>query len=142
MYKTFQPTPKDVVRFWHVYDAKGKVLGRLAAEVATRLMGKHKRTYSTHMDSGDYVVVINASKVEVTGKKEQDKVYYSHSGYPGGLKARKYSEIKEKNPAKIIELAVKRMLPVNRLRDDRMNRLKVFAEDKHPYQNRVKEQKS
>ncbi|MBI4029083.1 MAG: 50S ribosomal protein L13 [Candidatus Blackburnbacteria bacterium] len=137
MYKTYQPTPKDIIRSWHLYNAEGQILGRLATEVATRLMGKHKPTYSTHMDSGDFVVVINASHVVVTGKKEQEKVYYSHSGYPGGLRARKYSEIKEKSPEKIIQLAVKRMLPVNRLRDDRMNRLKVFAGSKHPFEGKI-----
>ena len=89
------------------------------------------------MDSGDFVVVVNASKVVVTGKKEQNKVYYSHSGYPGGLKARKYSEVKEKSPEKIIQLAVKRMLPVNRLKDDRMNRLKVFAGSQHQFGGKI-----
>lgn len=135
---TYQPKAKEIVRFRHFYDADKKVLGRLASEIATKLIGKHKKTYSTHLDSGDFVIVVNASKVVVTGKKEKDKVYYSHSGYPGGLKERTLSEMRAKNPRRIIELAVKRMLPKNRLQADRMARLKVFTGDQHPYQNKVK----
>lgn len=133
MLKTYQPKAKEVVRTWRLYDAKGRVLGRLATEIATTLIGKNKRTYSPHMDSGDYVVVINAQEIVVTGKKEQDKVYYSHSGYPGGLRAVKYSDLKASNPAKIIQKAVKNMLPKNRLQADRMTRLKVFGGVQHPY---------
>lgn len=138
MYKTYQPKIAEITRNWHFYDADGKILGRLATDIATKLMGKHKKTYSTHMDSGDFVVVINAEKIAVTGKKEENKVYYSHSGYPGGLKERRLWEMREKNPKKIVELAVKRMLPKNRLQADRMARLKVFIGAKHPYAIQVK----
>lgn len=131
--KTFQPTQKDIKRAWHTLDAENKVLGRLATEIATLLMGKHKATYSAHMDSGDFVVVTNSEKVRLTGKKDQQKVYYSHSGYPGGFKKVKVAQMREEHPERIIQLAVKRMLPVNRLRDDRMGRLKVVVGSENPY---------
>jgi large subunit ribosomal protein L13 len=127
MNKTYQPTQKDIKRAKHAINADGKVLGRLATEIATLLMGKHKPTYSAHIDSGDYVTVTNAEKVVLTGKKNQQKVYYRHSGYPGGFKEIKVSQMRAEQPHKIIELAVKRMLPNNRLRDDRMKRLTVMA---------------
>lgn len=139
---TYQPKAKEIVRFRHFYDADKKVLGRLASEIATKLIGKHKKTYSTHLDSGDFVIVVNAEKVTVTGKKEEDKIYYSHSGYPGGLKQRRLWEMREKNPRKIIELAVRRMLPKNRLQADRMARFKVFVGENHPYGSRVEELES
>lgn len=125
--KTYQPKEKEIKRERHTIDAKGEVLGRLATHIATLLIGKHKRNYSAHMDSGDYVTVVKAKEVKVTGKKEKQKVYYSHSGYPGGLKALRLEELREKNPKKIIELAVWNMLPKNRLRKKRMARLSVFA---------------
>lgn len=131
--KTYQPNHKTVVHEWHLMDAKDQVLGRMASKVATLLMGKHKVDYAPQMDMGDYVVVINASEVKVTGKKEEQKVYYRHSGYPGGFKEIAFSKLKKEQPEKIIELAIKRMLPKNRLKDKRMARLKVFADDKHPY---------
>lgn len=136
--KTYQPKAKEVKRNWHLVDLKDQVLGRVATQIATYLIGKHKATYSAHMDSGDYVIAINASKVRVTGNKENQKVYQSHSGYPGGFKEVKYAKYKAENPGKIIELAVKRMLPKNRLAQDRMKRFKIFTEDTHPYEDKFK----
>lgn len=134
--KTYQPKASDVKRTWHLIDVKGEVLGRIATRIATYLSGKHKPGYSAHMDSGDYVVVVNAKDVKVTGNKENQKVYYSHSGYPGGFKETKFSKLRKERPARIIELAVKRMLAGNRLRDNRMARLKVFANESHPYESK------
>jgi large subunit ribosomal protein L13 len=136
--KTFQPKKKDVVRDWHLIDAKDKVLGRLSTEITTKLIGKHKPKYSAHMDSGDYVVVINARNVKVTGKKEKQKVYVRHSGYPGGYKEVKYSKLLTENPAKIIEKAVWGMLPENRLKKKRMARLKVFESSEYTYKDKFK----
>lgn len=136
--KTYQPKAKDIEREWHLIDAKGQVLGRMATQISTYLMGKHKPTYSAHMDSGDYVVVINCDKVELTGKKEKQKVYYSHSGYPGGFKETSYEQLKSKQPEKVIEKAVYGMLPTNKLRSERMNRLKVFVGEDHPYKENLK----
>ena len=119
-------------------DVKGKILGRSASKIATLLIGKHKPTYSAHMDSGDYVVVINAKHVELTGKKKSQKVYYSHSGYPGGFKEIKYAQMISEQPEKVIKLAVRRMLPKNRLNKDRMARLKVFAREKHTFEEKFK----
>ena len=138
--KTYQPKHKDIKRDWHLVDAKDAVLGRMATKIAHTLMGKHKVKFSKHMDMGDCVVVINAKDVKVTGKKADQKVYYKHSGYPGGLKEVKFSKLIKENPTRIIELAVKRMLPDNRLRDPRMRRLKVFADNKHPYGEKFKNQ--
>jgi large subunit ribosomal protein L13 len=124
MQKTHQPKAKEVKRERHLVDAQDRVLGRMATEIASLLMGKHKVNYVPHLDMGDFVVVANADQVRVTGKKEKQKVYYKHSGYPGGFKEVAYSKLKKENPQKIIELAVRRMLPDNRLRDKRMARLK------------------
>ena len=132
MYKTFSPTPKDVKREWHLIDANDQILGRLSTKIAGLLMGKGKATFSTHMDMGDFVVVINAEKIMVSGRKAQQKVYITHSGYPGGFKSKKYSMMMEQHPERIIEHAVAGMLPINRLRDPRMLRLKVVAGDKNP----------
>jgi large subunit ribosomal protein L13 len=132
--KTFSPTPKDVKREWHLIDAKDEILGRLSTKIAGLLMGKGKATFSTHMDMGDFVVVINAEKIMVTGRKASQKVYITHSGYPGGFKSKKYSMMMEQHPERIIEHAVAGMLPINRLRDPRMLRLKVVAGDKNPYE--------
>lgn len=142
MQKTYQPKHKDIKRNWHFVDLKGKILGRTATQIATYLMGKHKTTYSTHMDMGDYVVAVNAKEIAVTGNKETQKVYQSHSGYPGGFKEVKFAKLREENPVRILELAVRRMLPKNRLAKGRMARLKLFADDKHPYGDKVKEQES
>ena len=125
MEKTYQPTKKDIKRGQHTINAENQVLGRIATQIATLLMGKHKPTYSAHMDSGDFVTVTNAEKVVLTGKKDQQKVYYRHSGYPGGFKEVKVSQMRREHPQRIIELAVKRMLPGNRLLDDRMRRLTI-----------------
>ena len=118
-------------------DAKGRVLGRFASEIAQLLTGKGKPNYSSHLDLGDNVVVVNAKDIEVTGKKESQKVYYKHSGYPGGLKKVKYSKLKEEQPEKIIEKAVKGMLPKNRLKDKRLRRMRVFADARHTYKDKL-----
>jgi large subunit ribosomal protein L13 len=135
--KTYQPKGKEVIREWHLLDAKGEVLGRLCTKIATYLTGKHKVTYSTHMDMGDFVVVINAEKVEVTGKKGLQKAYITHSGYPDGLKKKSYQQVMDIHPERIIEHAVIGMLPNNRLRDPRMLRLKVVVGDKNPYEKQL-----
>lgn len=132
MTKTYQPKAKEVKRASHTIDAKGEVLGRLATKIATLLMGKNKATYSTHMDSGDNVVVLNAEKIVVTGKKAGQKVYRSHSGYPGGFKERKFSKVMEEHPERILEHAVSGMLPDNKLKNERMKRLNVVIGDKNP----------
>lgn len=136
--KTYQPKKGDIKRAWHLIDVKGKVLGRVASEIAIHLMGKDKVDYSRHIDSGDYVVVVNAKDVKVTGKKEKQKVYRSHSGFPGGFKEVKYAKMLKENPSRIIQLAVKGMVPDNRLKDKRMSRMKVFSGEKHPYEDKVK----
>src|SRR5476649_80624 len=109
--KTFTAKPETVQRDWFVVDATGKTLGRLATELARRLRGKHKAEYTPHVDTGDYIVVLNAEKVAVTGKKFTDKIYYNHSGFPGGIKSTPFNKLQKKDPARIIELAVKGMLP-------------------------------
>jgi len=139
--KTYQPKQKEIKRNWHLIDAKGKVLGRMASEIAQLLMGKHKANYATHIDMGDYVVVLNAKEVELTGKKMDQKVYYKHSGYPGGLKEVKVKKLLKEQPEKVIEKAVYGMLPTNRLRKKRMRRLKVFAESEHKYGDKFKNKK-
>lgn len=128
--KTYQPKQKEIKRKSHTFDAKDQVLGRLSTKIAKVLMGKDKITYAPHADSGDYVVVINAAGVKLTGKKTDQKVYYSHSGFPGGFKETSFEKLQKEHPERIIELAVRRMLPDNRLRDRRMNRLKVYAKEK------------
>lgn len=136
--KTYQPTQKEIKRQWHLFDAKDKVLGRLASEVAKILQGKHKASYSAHMDSGDLVVVINAEKVKLTGKKSQQKVYRSHSGYPGGFKEVPFAKMIAEHPDRVISHAVSGMLPDNRLKAERLKRLKVVAGEKNPYENNFK----
>lgn len=117
-------------------DAKGKVLGRIATRIATLLMGKNKPDYTAHVDVGDYVVVINARDVKLTGKKEKQKVYRSHSGYPGGFKEVKFEKLISEQPQKVIIHAVSGMLPNNRLKAGRLKRLKVFAQEEHPYKDK------
>lgn len=134
--KTYQPKEKEIKRSWHLVDAKDQVLGRMAVGVASLLMGKGKANYSTHMDSGDFVVVINVKDVKLTGKKESQKVYRSHSGYPGGLKEVSFAKMLTQHPERITEHAVSGMLPDNRLKKSRMARLKVVAGDKNPYENK------
>jgi large subunit ribosomal protein L13 len=136
--KTYQPTQKEIKREWHLIDAKGQVLGRIATEVTKFLMGKNKSTYSPHMDSGDYVVVINAEKFVLTGNKTEQKLYRSHSGYPGGFKEVSFKKMLTDHPERIIEHAVAGMLPENRLKADRMARLKVVVGEKNPYEGKMK----
>jgi len=136
--KTYIEKKEDIERQWYEYDAKGQVLGRLATEIAQKLIGKHKVTYTPHNDGGDYVVVINAEQIEVTRNKANKKIYYWHTGFPGGIRQRTFAEMQEKNPSKIIELAVKNMLPKNRLRDQRLARLKIIVGDQHPYKHLIK----
>lgn len=131
---TFMQRKEDVVREWHHYDAEGKILGKLAVEIAKKLMGKEKVTFTPHIDGGDYVVVTNAAKIAVTGKKMTDKVYYNHSGFPGGIRARKLGEILEKKPEELLMLAVKRMLPKNKLGRQQLTRLRVFAGAEHAHE--------
>lgn len=136
--RTYQPKAKDIKRNWHLIDAKGQILGRIASGIVKYLIGKNKVSYVPHLDMGDYVVLLNSEKVKVSGKKEEQKKYYRHSGYPSGFKEVSYSKLKAKQPERIIMLAVKRMLPANRLRDKRMNRLKVIIGEKNPYQDKFK----
>jgi len=131
--KTFSQRKEDVERKWHFVDVEGKVLGRVATEIAIKLIGKNKPTYSPHIDAGDYVVVTNAKKVEVTRNKANTKIYYRHTGYPGGIKDRTFAEMLERSPEQIIEKAVFNMLPKNRLRSDRMARMKVYADADHQH---------
>lgn len=133
MHKTFSAKPTDIARTWYVVDAQGVTLGRLATIVASRLMGKHKPGYTAHMDTGDNVVVINASQIKVTGNKLETKKYYRHSGYPGGIKETGMDELMQTAPQRVIEIAVKGMLPKNKLQDPRMKRLKVYATAEHPH---------
>ena len=140
--KTYQPKQKEVKREWHLINAKSQVLGRMASDIVKYLTGKHKVSYVPHLDMGDYVVVLNEEKVKVTGRKEKQKIYYRHSGYPGGFKEIAYRKLKKEQPEKIIQLAVKRMLPGNRLRDKRMVRLKVVAGEKNPYKDKFKKKQS
>lgn len=136
--KTFQPSGKGIVREWHLIDAKDQILGRLSTHIADLLTGKVKATFSRHIDMGDNVVVINAEKVIVTGRKASQKLYRRHSGYPGGYKEVKYSTVLKDHPERIIENAVKGMLPDNRLKSDRMLRLKVVAGDVNPFEKEFK----
>ncbi len=133
-HKTFVQKPANVTRKWHHFDVANEVLGRIATEIAAKLIGKHKPSYTPHVDGGDFVVVTNASKVSVTGRKGSDKLYRRHSGYPGSTKEETFDELQERNPARIIELAVQNMLPKNKQRDQRMKRLKVYAGEEHPHQ--------
>jgi large subunit ribosomal protein L13 len=133
MTKTYTPKAKDIQRSWYVVDADGAVLGRLASEVAHVLRGKHKPTFAPHMDMGDHVIVINAAKVRVTGAKETDKVYYHHSGYPGGLSEIPYEREAERHPERLIERAVRGMLPRNRLGRQMLRKLAVYAGGEHPH---------
>lgn len=129
--KTFSAKPETVKRDWYVVDADGKTLGRLATELARRLRGKHKPEYTPHVDTGDYIVVVNAAKIRVTGRKTSDKIYYHHTGYPGGIKSISFEKLRDKAPERIIETAVKGMLPKNRLGRAMYRKLKVFAGPEH-----------
>lgn len=127
----------EVVRSWHLVDVSDKVLGVVATEIARKLMGKDKKEYTPHIESGDYVVVINAAQVAVTGNKRDNKMYYRHSNYPGGLRSKTFGELIEQKPEDVITLAVKNMLPKNRLRDVRLARLKVYAGADHKHQSQL-----
>lgn len=136
--KTYQPKENEIKREWCLIDAKDEILGRLATKVAGLLIGKGKATFSKHMDVGDFVVVINAEKVVVTGRKASQKMYRTHSGYPSGFKEKNFDMMMESHPERIIEHAVSGMIPDNRLKKDRMLRLKVVAGDKIPYSEKFK----
>ena len=131
--KTYSAKPETVVRDWYVVDAEGKTLGRLATEIAKRLRGKHKPEYTPHVDTGDYIVVVNAEKVRVTGNKTTDKIYHRHTGYPGGLKSVPFNKMIERSPERVIEKAVKGMLPRNPLGRAMYRKLKVYAGSEHPH---------
>jgi large subunit ribosomal protein L13 len=137
MTKTYSVKASDIEREWHVINASDEVLGRLATRVAGLLMGKHKPIFSRHLDVGDFVVVINADKVRVTGNKARQKMYYRHSGYPGGLKSVSLEKMMQTHPNRVIEHAVKGMLPRNKLNADMMKRLKVYSGDSHPHTAQV-----
>lgn len=132
--KTVIPSEKEIVRQWHVVDAADQVLGRIASAAAMILMGKHKPTYTTFLDTGDHVIVINAAKVRLTGRKESQKVYRRHSGYPGGLSEVGAVKMRATRPAKMVELAISGMLPKTKLGKQMYRKLKVYAGDKHPHQ--------
>ena len=131
--RTYTPKPADIQREWHVIDATDVRLGRLAVQIATLLRGKHKPTYAPHVDGGDFVIVINASKVALTGNKRENKLAYRHSGYPGGLRAVAYSDLLEKHPERAIEKAVRGMLPKSSLARQQLTKLKVYAGAEHPH---------
>ncbi|CAI8304000.1 MAG: 50S ribosomal protein L13 [Gammaproteobacteria bacterium] len=131
--KTISAKAETVQRSWFLIDAEGQTLGRLATEVARRLRGKHKTEYTPHVDTGDYIVVVNAEKVKVTGRKASDKTYYRHTGHPGGLKEATFTQMIERSPEKVIELAVKGMLPRNPLGRAMYRKLKVYAGQEHPH---------
>jgi large subunit ribosomal protein L13 len=131
--RTFVATPATATRNWYVVDASGRTLGRLATQLADTLRGKRKPEYTPHIDTGDFVVVINAEKIAVTGDKRAEKLYHRHSGYPGGLKTRTLQEMLDKRPEEVIRLAVKGMLPRNRLARKQLTKLKVYAGPDHPH---------
>jgi large subunit ribosomal protein L13 len=132
--RTYSPKPGEVQRQWYVIDAEDVVLGRLAAQVAQLLRGKHKAVFAPHVDTGDFVVVVNADKIALTGAKREQKLAYRHSGYPGGLRATGYDELLSKNPRRAVEKAVWGMLPKNRLSRQQLKKLKVYAGPEHPHQ--------
>lgn len=131
--RTYSAKPHEVKREWFEINAEGKVLGRVATEIARRLRGKHKAEYTPHVDTGDYIVVINAEKIIVTGKKTDDKMYYRHTGHPGGIKETSFRKLQQHKPGRVIELAVKGMLPKGPLGRDMYRKLKVYAGTEHPH---------
>jgi large subunit ribosomal protein L13 len=131
--KTISAKPETVKRDWYVVDASEKTLGRLSTQIALRLRGKHKPEFTPHVDTGDYIVVINAEKIRVTGRKATDKTYYRHTGYPGGIKEMSFEKLIQHKPERVIELAVKGMMPRNPLGRDMLRKLKVYAGDAHPH---------
>lgn len=135
--KTYSVKASEIKRDWHVIDASGRVLGKLATEAAQLIMGKHKPTYTRHLDVGDYVVVTNANKIVLTGKKREQKVYHRHTGYPGGLKTVTFEKMIAEKPTWVIEHAVKGMLPKNRLGAAMLKKLKVYTGDAHPHRGQT-----
>jgi len=131
--KTYSPKPEDANREWYVVDATDKILGRLATEITNRLRGKHKPEFAPHMDMGDFIVVVNADKIRVTGQKLDKKMYYKHSNHPGGLKEKTLREMLDRKPENVITAAVKGMLPKNRLAAQLLKKLKVYAGPEHPH---------
>ncbi|SKA69052.1 50S ribosomal protein L13 [Desulfobaculum bizertense] len=131
--KTYSPKPEEITHEWFVVDAEDKILGRLATEIATRLRGKHKAEFAPHVDCGDFVVVINAEKIKVTGNKLDQKMYYHHTGYPGGIREASLKVMLEKKPEDVIIKAVRGMLPKNRLSTQLLAKLKVYAGPEHPH---------
>ena len=132
--KTYQGKQKDIVKKWHLIDASDKILGRMSTQIATLLMGKHKPTYTPYLDTGDFVIVINANKIKVTGKKMQAKIYDTYSGYPSGRKTKNLAKMMDQKPEEVIRLAVRRMLPKTTLGKNMIDKLKVYAESEHPHQ--------
>lgn len=132
--RTYSAKPTEVNRKWYVVDAEGKTLGRLASTIAATLRGKHKPTFTPHIDTGDFVVVVNAEKIKVTGNKETQKFYYRHSNFPGGLKKESLKDLRERHPDRIIENAVKGMLPRNTLGKAQLTKLKIYAGASHPHE--------
>jgi large subunit ribosomal protein L13 len=132
--RTVSAKKEEVTRQWYVVDAEGQTLGRLSTEIANRLRGKHKASFTPHVDTGDYVVVINAEKVKVTGRKAQDKMYYHHTGFPGGIKSISFEKLVDKAPERIIEAAVKGMMPKNKLSRAMLAKLKIYAGSEHPHE--------
>jgi large subunit ribosomal protein L13 len=130
---TFTPKPSDIERVWHVVDADGMVLGRVASEVATLLRGKHKPIWAPHIDTGDHVIVVNAASLSITPRKADQKRYYRHSGYPGGLRDEQLSHLMERDPERVVRLAVKGMLPKNPLGRSMLRKLRVYAGPTHPH---------
>ena len=141
MSKTRPTKAKEITRSWHLIDAEDKILGRLSTQISLLLMGKSKPYFSPHLDCGDYVVVINSSKVKVSGNKSKQKLYRRHSGYPGGFKEITFEKQMEKDPRKVVRHAVSGMLPKNKLRSRRMARLKIFKDEKHSYRDKFKKKK-
>jgi large subunit ribosomal protein L13 len=132
--KTYSAKPKEIEQRWFVVDAEGQTLGRLATRIADTLRGKRKPEFTPHIDTGDFVVVVNAEKITVTGKKREDKIYYRHSGYPGGLRERTFAEELERRPTEVLRKAVKGMLPRNRLSRRQLTKLKIYAGPEHPHE--------
>jgi large subunit ribosomal protein L13 len=132
--KTYSAKPKEIEQQWYLVDAEGQTLGRLATRIADTLRGKRKPEFTQHIDTGDFVVVVNAEKIAVTGKKREEKIYYRHSGYPGGLRQRTFAEEIERRPTEVLRKAVKGMLPRNRLARRQLTKLKIYAGPEHPHE--------
>ncbi len=135
---TYSTKLSDIKRVWHLIDAQNQVLGRLATQVAVKLMGKYKPYFTKHLDCGDYVVIINSDQVAVTGRKKDQKKYYRHSNFPGGFKSIPLGEQLKKDSRRALKLTISKMLPKNKLREPRLKRLKIFKDNQHPYQDKIK----